>query len=89
MVAVGTRTGADAVVIGAGVIGSAIALELARAGRRVTVVDRAGGPGEGSTSASSAIVRYNFSTLAGVATQISPGARHRRQARQVRGVPPL
>ncbi|MEU6701743.1 FAD-dependent oxidoreductase [Pseudonocardia sp. NPDC046786] len=34
----------------AGVIGSAIALELARAGRRVTVVDRAGGPGEGSTS---------------------------------------
>ncbi|ANZ41483.1 oxidoreductase [Lentzea guizhouensis] len=57
-----------AVVVGAGVIGSAIALELARAGRRVVVVDRAGGAGQGSTSASSAIVRYNFSTLAGVAT---------------------
>lgn len=58
--------GADAVVIGAGVIGSAIALELAKTGRRVVVVDRASGAGQGSTSASSAVVRYNFSTLAGV-----------------------
>ena len=60
--------GAEAIVIGAGVIGSAIAFELARAGRRVVVVDRASGPGLGSTSASSAVIRYNFSTLAGVAT---------------------
>ncbi|MBB4688723.1 NAD(P)/FAD-dependent oxidoreductase [Amycolatopsis jiangsuensis] len=58
---------ADAVVVGAGVIGSAIALELARTDRRVVVVDRAAGAGQGSTSASSAVVRYNFSTLAGVA----------------------
>ncbi|MEV6980394.1 FAD-binding oxidoreductase [Sphaerisporangium sp. NPDC051017] len=58
---------ADAVVVGAGVIGSAIALELAKTARRVVVVDRAGGAGQGSTSASSAVVRYNFSTLAGVA----------------------
>ncbi|OZM70658.1 FAD-dependent oxidoreductase [Amycolatopsis antarctica] len=58
--------GTDAVVIGAGVIGSAIALELAKTGRRVVVVDRASGAGQGSTSASSAVVRYNFSTLAGV-----------------------
>jgi sarcosine oxidase, subunit beta len=57
----------DAVVIGAGVIGSAIALELAKGSRRVVVVDRAGGAGQGSTSASSAVVRYNFSTFAGVA----------------------
>lgn len=57
----------DVVVVGAGVIGSSIALELARAGRRVTVVDKAGGVGLGSTSASSAIVRFNFSTHAGVA----------------------
>lgn len=56
------------VVIGAGVIGSSIALELARAGRSVIVVDKAGGVGLGSTSASSAVVRFNFSTLAGVAT---------------------
>jgi len=58
---------ADAVVVGAGVIGSAIAFELARAGRSVVVVDRLGGPGHGSTSASSAIVRFNYSTWAGVA----------------------
>jgi glycine/D-amino acid oxidase-like deaminating enzyme len=58
---------ADVVVIGAGVIGSSIALELARAGRRVVVVDKAGGIGHGSTSASSAIVRFNYSTWSGVA----------------------
>ncbi|WP_337466333.1 FAD-dependent oxidoreductase [Saccharopolyspora spinosa] len=58
----------DVVVVGAGVIGAAIALELARVGRRVIVVDKAGAAGQGSTSASSAVVRYNFSTSAGVAT---------------------
>lgn len=58
---------ADAVVVGAGVIGAAIALELARAGRRVVVVDKAGGVGDGSTSASSAIVRFHYSTYTGVA----------------------
>ncbi|MGC0421946.1 NAD(P)/FAD-dependent oxidoreductase [Embleya sp. AB8] len=57
----------DVVVVGAGVMGASIALELARAGRRVIVVDKAGGVGLGSTSASSAIVRFNFSTHAGVA----------------------
>ena len=57
----------DAVVIGAGVVGSGIALELARGGRRVVVVDKAGGIGHGSTSASSAIIRFTFSTWAGVA----------------------
>ncbi|WP_410634946.1 NAD(P)/FAD-dependent oxidoreductase [Amycolatopsis sp. cmx-4-83] len=64
----GERSSADVVVIGAGVIGSSIALELARAGHRVTALDRAAGPGQGSTSASSAVVRFNFSTRAGVAT---------------------
>ncbi|MYW05331.1 FAD-dependent oxidoreductase [Streptomyces sp. SID3343] len=57
----------DVVVVGAGVMGCSIALELARAGRRVTVVDKAGGFGLGSTSASSAVVRFNYSTYAGVA----------------------
>lgn len=60
-------TSADAVVVGAGVIGSSIALELARAGRAVHVVDAASAPGLGSTSASSAIVRFNYSTYDGVA----------------------
>ncbi|HVM27929.1 MAG TPA: FAD-dependent oxidoreductase [Mycobacteriales bacterium] len=57
----------DVVVIGAGVIGAAVALELARGGRSVTVVDRGPSPGAGSTSASSAIVRFNYSTWTGVA----------------------
>ncbi|MFJ2866118.1 NAD(P)/FAD-dependent oxidoreductase [Kitasatospora sp. NPDC087314] len=58
----------DAVVVGAGVIGAAIALELARTGRQVVVVDKAGAAGHGSTSASSAIIRFNYSTFDGVAT---------------------
>lgn len=59
---------ADAVVVGAGVIGSAAAFELAKLGLDVVVVDKAGAPGHGSTSASSSIVRFNYSTFDGVAT---------------------
>ena len=59
---------ADAVVVGSGVIGSAVALELARGGRSVLVLDKAGGPGHGSTSASSAVIRFMYSTFEGVAT---------------------
>lgn len=58
---------ADVLVVGAGVVGSSIALDLTRAGLDVLVVDKAAGPGHGSTSASSAIVRFNYSTWAGVA----------------------
>lgn len=53
---------ADAVVIGAGVIGSSVALELARSGRDVVVVDRGPAAGAGSTSASAAIIRFSYST---------------------------
>jgi sarcosine oxidase subunit beta len=60
--------GVDAVIVGAGVIGAAISLELARAGRRVVVVDKGPGVGFGSTSASSAIIRFHYSTFTGVAT---------------------
>ncbi|WP_190823395.1 NAD(P)/FAD-dependent oxidoreductase [Saccharopolyspora pogona] len=56
----------EVVIIGAGVVGSSIALDLARGGYSVVVVDKAGGVGHGSTSASSAVVRFNFSTWAGV-----------------------
>lgn len=66
-----------AVIVGAGVIGSSIALELARSGFEVTVVDRDGAAGHGSTSASSAVVRFNFSTLDGVA--LAWESRHRWQ----------
>jgi sarcosine oxidase subunit beta len=57
----------NAVVIGAGVIGSAIALELVRAGWHTTIVDRGPAPGHGSTAASSAVVRFTYSTHAGTA----------------------
>ncbi len=59
---------ADAIVIGAGVIGAAVALELARAGNDVVVVDRGPGAGMGSTSASSSIIRYSYSTRDSILT---------------------
>ena len=55
------------VVVGAGVMGCSIATDLARRGHQVTVVDRGPGPGMGSTSASSAIVRFHYSTVSGTA----------------------
>lgn len=59
---------ADVVVIGAGVIGSATALELSRRGRKVVCVDAGPGVGAGSTSSSAAIIRFHYSTLDAVLT---------------------
>lgn len=56
----------DVVVIGAGVIGSAVALEVARRGLRTLSVDALPAAGFGSTSNSSAIVRFSYSTPTGV-----------------------
>ena len=61
---------ADAVIIGAGVIGAGIAYELARRGLSTVGVERLPGAGQGSTSASSAVVRFNYSTRAGVAMAV-------------------
>jgi sarcosine oxidase subunit beta len=58
---------ADAVVIGTGIIGAAVAYELALTGLRVVAVDRLGDVGSGSTSFSSSIVRFHYSTFEGVA----------------------
>ena len=58
----------DAVVIGAGVIGAAVALELARGGRSVVVVDKGPSAGAGSTSSSVSIIRFSYSTLDSVLT---------------------
>ncbi|RNL61955.1 FAD-binding oxidoreductase [Nocardioides marmoriginsengisoli] len=62
------QNGYDAAIIGAGVIGCSIAYALARDGYRVCVYDRGGAAGNGSTSASSANIRFNYSTWEGVAT---------------------
>jgi glycine/D-amino acid oxidase-like deaminating enzyme len=61
------RISADVVVVGAGVIGASIAFELAKQNLDVVVVDKAGGAGQGSTSASSAIIRFNYSRWDSVA----------------------
>lgn len=79
---------ADAVVIGAGVIGSAVAFELARSGRRVVCVDKGPAPGSGSTSSSSAIIRFSYSTPAGVLTSWEAAACWQDWARHLGVVDP-
>jgi sarcosine oxidase subunit beta len=56
----------DAIVIGAGVIGGAIAHELSGRGWRTLTVDKGASAGTGSTSNSCAIVRFSYSSVAGI-----------------------
>lgn len=58
---------ADAIIIGAGVIGTAIAFELARRGMRTVSVDRNSQAGHGSTAGSCACIRMHYSTFDGTA----------------------
>ena len=57
----------DAVIIGGGVIGCAIAYELAKDGKRVACVEKIAVAGSGSTGNSCAIIRTHYSTLNGAA----------------------
>lgn len=57
----------DAIVIGAGIIGAAVGLELSRKGWTTLNVDAGPASGYGSTSASCAIIRTHYSTLDGTA----------------------
>ncbi|AOY56992.1 MULTISPECIES: NAD(P)/FAD-dependent oxidoreductase [Desulfococcus] len=57
----------DAIIIGAGVIGTPIAYELAKKGYKTLNVDKQPDAGEGSTAGSCAIVRAHYSTEDGVA----------------------
>ena len=57
----------DAIIIGAGIIGSGIALALAKRGYRTLTIDKNPAAGYGSTSHSSAIIRTPYSTYAGCA----------------------
>ncbi|MGF7162681.1 sarcosine oxidase subunit beta [Rhodoligotrophos appendicifer] len=57
----------DAVIIGAGVIGAALGLELARKGWKTLNIDRLPASGYGSTSGSCAIIRTYYSTVDGAA----------------------
>ncbi|MDM8540229.1 FAD-dependent oxidoreductase [Desulfococcaceae bacterium HSG9] len=57
----------DAIIIGAGVIGSPIAYELSKMGYKTLTVDKLSDAGEGSTAGSCAIIRAHYSTEDGVA----------------------
>jgi len=57
----------DAIIIGTGVIGSALAFEMSKAGYRVLSLDRNRAVGHGSTAGSCAIIRMHYSTWDGTA----------------------
>ena len=57
----------DAIIIGAGIIGAAIAFELAKKGYKTLNVDKLPSAGHGSTSGSCAVIRLHYSTPDGVA----------------------
>jgi sarcosine oxidase subunit beta len=57
----------DAIIIGAGVIGCAVAFELAKRGFKTLNVDKQPQAGFGSTSNSCALIRFFYSTYDGVA----------------------
>lgn len=57
----------DAIIIGTGVIGAAIAFEMAKAGWKTLSLDRNAQVGHGSTAGSCAIIRMHYSTFDGTA----------------------
>lgn len=57
----------DAIIIGAGIIGAAIAYELSKQGKKTLNVDMLPAAGYGSTSNSCAIIRLYYSTFDGCA----------------------
>ncbi|MFQ5959890.1 MAG: NAD(P)/FAD-dependent oxidoreductase [Candidatus Methylomirabilales bacterium] len=63
-----TARKADAIVIGAGVIGNAVAFELGKRGYKTLNIDKLTEAGHGSTSNSCALIRFFYSTYDGVAT---------------------
>ena len=58
---------ADAIIIGAGVIGAATAFELTKRGYKTLNIDKLPASGYGPTSNSCAIVRAHYSSREGVA----------------------
>ncbi len=62
-----THSSYDAIVIGAGIIGTPVAYELAKKGWKTLNIDRLPAAGYGSTSGSCAIIRTYYSTLEGSA----------------------
>ncbi len=75
------------VVIGAGVVGSAIALSCTKRGWTTTVIERNHAAGTGSTAVSSAVVRFTYSTIAGTALAYE-GVEYWRNWAEFLGLPP-
>ena len=72
----------QAVIIGSGVIGCAVGLQLSRKGYSVTLVDKNPEVGYGSTSNSCAVVRFSYSSLATTCLlYTSPSPRDRQKSR--------
>ena len=61
------KRSADAIIIGAGVIGAAVAFELAKRGYKTLNIDKLPAAGYGPTSNSCSIVRAHYSSWDGVA----------------------
>lgn len=57
----------DAIIIGSGVIGCAVAFELAKKGYKTLNIDKLPDAGFGPTSNSCAIIRFHYSTFDGIA----------------------
>ena len=77
----------DVVVIGAGVIGASCAAQLARAGLRVTVLDRAAGPAAGSTGRATGGFRAQYATAINIRLSLLARAQL-QQFRDATGVDP-
>ncbi len=57
----------DAVVVGAGIIGTSTAYALSQRGLKVLAIDTLAGAGQGATSSSLAMIRTQYSTREGTA----------------------
>ena len=76
----------DAIIIGAGIIGTPVAYELAKKGWRTLNIDKLPAAGYGSTSGSCAIIRTYYSTLEGSAIAFD-GINYWRNWRDYLGAP--
>jgi sarcosine oxidase, subunit beta len=72
-------------VIGAGIVGAAVAWYLAGRGARVVVLERAAGPATGSTGRSAGGLRHQFSLDVNVRFSLFSAQRYRRFAAEVGG----
>ena len=69
----------DIIVLGAGIVGTSVALHLAKRGLSVALVDR-GGPGEGTSYGNAGIIEGNTMFPAAFPSDLARAPAHRAQA---------